>query len=59
MDITAFNKLNPDFDKSIASGNAYQLRLPNGKMEMFLAKKPEILNESMQLLLNGTASSSL
>jgi len=59
MDISEFNKMNPDFDKSIASGNAYQLRLPNGKMEMFLAKKPEILNESMHLLLNGTASSSL
>ncbi len=54
MDIAAFNKLNPDFDKSIASGNNYQLRLPNDKMDMFLSKKPEILNESMQLLLNAS-----
>jgi membrane-bound lytic murein transglycosylase D len=53
LDIAAFNKMNPDFDKLIASGNSYELRLPNDKMDIFLAKKPEILNESMQLLLNG------
>jgi membrane-bound lytic murein transglycosylase D len=52
MDITAFNKMNPDFDKLIASGSNYELRLPNEKMDIFLTKKPEILNESMQLLLN-------
>jgi peptidoglycan lytic transglycosylase D len=56
MDIAAFNKFNPDFDKQIASGNSYDLRLPGDKMDMFLAKKPEILNESVQLLLNGTTS---
>jgi len=53
MDIAAFNKLNPDFDKQIASGNSFDLRLPNDKMNLFLAKKPEILNESLQVLLNG------
>ena len=26
MDITAFNKMNPDFDKLIASGGNYELR---------------------------------
>jgi membrane-bound lytic murein transglycosylase D len=57
MDITAFNKMNPDFDKLIASGNNYELRLPVDKMDIFLSKKPTILNESMQLLLNpGNAS---
>ena len=53
MDIAAFNKMNPDFDKLIASGSNYELRLPNDKMDIFLSKKPAILNESMQLLLNA------
>lgn len=53
MDIAAFNRLNPDFDKLIATGSNYELRLPNEKISVFLAKKPEILNESMQLLLNA------
>jgi membrane-bound lytic murein transglycosylase D len=53
MDIAAFNRLNPDFDKLIATGSNYELRLPNEKITIFLAKKPEILNESMQLLLNA------
>jgi len=53
MDIVAFNKMNPDFDKVTASGGNYELRLPNDKMDIFLSKKPEILNESMQLLLNA------
>lgn len=57
MDIAAFNKLNPGFDKSIASGANYELRLPIEKMDMFLSKKPEILNESLQLLINGNNSS--
>lgn len=53
MDIAAFNRLNPDFDRLVASGSNYELRLPNDKWDIFLAKKPEILNESMQLLLNA------
>ena len=56
MDIAAFNKFNPDFDKQIAAGNSYELRLPVDKMELFLAKKPEILNESVQVLLNGNTA---
>jgi membrane-bound lytic murein transglycosylase D len=57
MDIAAFNKMNPDFDRMIASGSNYELRLPNEKMEIFLSKKPEILNESIQLLLNAANNS--
>lgn len=53
MDIALFNKLNPNFDKLIASNGNYELRLPLDKMETFLAKKPTILNECMQLLLNN------
>ncbi len=52
MDISIFNRMNPDFDKLIADNGNYELRLPSDKMDIFLAKKIDILNESMQLLLN-------
>ena len=52
MDILVFNRMNPDFDKLIADNGNYELRLPSDKMDIFLAKKFDILNESMQLLLN-------
>jgi membrane-bound lytic murein transglycosylase D len=52
MDIFAFNKVNPNFDKVISETGKYQLRLPADKMELFLSKKSLILSESMQLLLN-------
>ena len=51
-----FNKMNPDFDKLVASGSNYELRLPVDKMDVFISKKPSILNESIQLLLTGNAN---
>jgi membrane-bound lytic murein transglycosylase D len=51
MDIIAFNKMNPDFDKLIAESGKYELRLPADKMDIFLAKKFDILNESVQILI--------
>jgi membrane-bound lytic murein transglycosylase D len=51
MDIVAFNKMNPDFDKLIAESGKYELRLPADKMDIFLAKKFDILNESVQTLI--------
>jgi membrane-bound lytic murein transglycosylase D len=59
IDLPVFNKWNPGFDKAIAMDGSYELRLPAEKMEMFLSKKADILNESMQLLLNPAASSTL
>jgi len=57
MDIADFNRYNPNFDKVMASQhNSYELKLPADKMEVFNARKYEILNESIQLLLS-TASS--
>lgn len=53
MDILTFNQMNPDFDKLIASNGKYELRLPNEKMELFIVKKSDIQNESIQLLLNS------
>ena len=53
MDIAEFNKLNPGFDKQIASNGNYELHLPGEKMDLFLAKKSTILDECVQLLLNN------
>ncbi len=56
MDIAAFNKMNPDFDKLIADNGKYELRLPDDKMNIFLAKKFDILNESVQMLLKSVSN---
>ena len=53
MDNKDFSRYNPMFDKIIAEGEGtYDLRLPSGQMELFLANKYPILNESVQTLLN-------
>jgi membrane-bound lytic murein transglycosylase D len=58
MDTETFNRYNPDFDKKMASAdNAYELKLPSDKMELFQANKYTILNESVQLLLSGATVS--
>ncbi len=52
MDLTEFNRYNPDFDKVMASSNnTYELKLPADKMDLFVASKYQILNESVQSLL--------
>ncbi|HEV8507878.1 MAG TPA: lytic transglycosylase domain-containing protein [Chitinophagaceae bacterium] len=51
MDITSFNHYNPDFDKQISVKGSFDLRLPGDKMDVFNAKKFQILDESMKLLL--------
>lgn len=51
MDITSFNRYNPNFDKQIAVKGTFDLRLPADKMELFNEKKYKILEESMKLLL--------
>jgi len=52
MDLLAFHKINPNFDKDIAFNGQYELRLPAEKMEIFMTKKSDILSESILLLLN-------
>ena len=55
MDVAEFNRYNPEFDKVMAStNNTYELKLPAEKMELFAANKYQILNESVQLLLNSS-----
>jgi len=59
MDITDFNRFNPNFDKVMAgANNVYELKLPSDKMEQFVSGKYEILNESIQLLLNSAVTAS-
>ena len=54
MDITLFNRYNPDFDGIISTQGNFNLRLPISKMQLFVAKKYPILNETLQAILNGT-----
>ncbi|MCH5683253.1 hypothetical protein LWM68_02540 [Niabella sp. W65] len=52
MSLEEFNSLNPSMDKVLASNSTYQLKLPLEKMDVFLSKKNEMLNESIQMLIN-------
>jgi membrane-bound lytic murein transglycosylase D len=53
MDLATFNRYNPDFDKVMASSNnTYDLKLPDDKVDLFAGNKYEILNESVQSMLN-------
>ena len=52
MDILEFNRYNPDFDRVISlAENAYELKLPASKMETFAAKKFQILEDSINMLM--------
>jgi membrane-bound lytic murein transglycosylase D len=53
MDLVQFKKWNPGFDKILAEGKKYQLRLSSDRVTIFQAKKGEILLESIRTLLNG------
>lgn len=56
MDIVTFNRYNPNFDSEVALNGKYELRLPAQKMNIFVAKRYEILDESIQLLLKQANS---
>lgn len=51
MDISMFNRYNPQFDQQLASNGQYELILPADKMQLFQINKYQILNESVQLML--------
>ena len=53
METKVFNHFNPLFDETLSAKGNYDLRLPTDKMQLFMANKYQILNESVQLLLNG------
>ncbi len=52
MNITDFNSLNPNFDRSIAANGTYSLRLPAEKMSSFQANKAQILDQSIRMMLS-------
>jgi membrane-bound lytic murein transglycosylase D len=51
MELKDFNRYNPGFDDMLASSGTYDMRLPNDKMDLFVANKYPILNECVQQLL--------
>lgn len=53
LSITEFNRYNPDFEKLITHNGKYELRLPADKMDLFMAKRYDILNESLQIMLDN------
>jgi membrane-bound lytic murein transglycosylase D len=54
MDIATFSRYNPDFDKVMASSNnSYDLKLPADKMDLFVANKYQILDESTRLMASA------
>lgn len=60
MEIEEFNRYNPNFDRVMATAeNSYELKLPEDKMELFVANKYQILNESVQMLLSGASVSAI
>jgi len=54
IDADLFNKLNPGFDKTIAEGRKYSLRLPQNKMPLFITNRQQILEQSAQLSVQGS-----
>jgi membrane-bound lytic murein transglycosylase D len=54
LDITQFNRYNPQFDSMLNTNGQYELVLPADKMQLFLATKYQILNECVQVLLDDT-----
>jgi membrane-bound lytic murein transglycosylase D len=52
LDMETFNRYNPGFDHEIALNSKYHLRLPTQKMNIFVSKRYQILEESIQLLLS-------
>ena len=58
MSIADFNHYNPGFNNVLSTGNEYKLQLPSEKMNEFKAKKFQILNESVDQLLQGVKTDS-
>lgn len=54
VDKEEFNRYNPNFDREIALNGKYNLRLPAQKMNIFITKRYQILDESMALLLKSS-----
>ncbi|MFM2138226.1 MAG: hypothetical protein RJA57_533 [Bacteroidota bacterium] len=53
IDRALFDRFNPGFDQEIALNGTYQLRLPIRNMNDFIARRYQILEESLNLLLKN------
>lgn len=53
MDINQFNKWNPGFDKALAEGKKYAMRLMKDQVVIFEARKGNLLMQSVRALLEG------
>jgi membrane-bound lytic murein transglycosylase D len=54
MNLSAFSKLNPNFDKALSVNGTYELRLPNEKLALFQANRSLILEQSIRNMLTAT-----
>ena len=55
MNIAEFNLLNPNFDKLLAANGSIDLKLPADKLLLFQANRPQILEQSIKLMLTMDA----
>ena len=58
MDIAQFNKWNPGFDKALAEGKKYSMRIQKDKAAIFEARKGNLLMESLRVLLDSPVAGS-
>jgi membrane-bound lytic murein transglycosylase D len=55
MDVSEFNRMNPGFDRELTTAGSYELKLPADKMLKFQSVKPQILEQSIKLILATAA----
>lgn len=53
-----FKLLNPNMNNVLSNGDDFELQLPKDKMELFQQKKNDILNKSVEALLNNAIQES-
>lgn len=52
IDLSEFNRYNPQLDEQLSLTGSYELKLPKDKMKLFVTNKYLILNECIELLLS-------
>lgn len=57
IDFAQFNKWNPGFDKTLAAGKKYPMRIFKNKAALFETQKASLLMESVKALIEGTVVS--
>jgi membrane-bound lytic murein transglycosylase D len=55
INIQQFNAWNPGFDKTLAAGEKYAMRISKEKETIFLAKKNQLLLASVRAIIEGSA----